>query len=57
MIGRFIGILQAPYYEKVVKSFPKSFIDVVILCEMISEAMKYESSRKNIDKDKEKERK
>ena len=46
MIGRFIGILQAPYYEKVVKSFPKSFTDVAVLCRMINEVMKNELGRK-----------
>ena len=55
MIVRFIGMLQAPYNKKVVRSFLKNFMDVVILYGRIDEAMKNESSKK-ICKNKEKKK-
>ena len=56
MMVRFIGMLQAPYYEKVARSFSKNFVDVVILDGKIDKAMKNELKRKNICKDKRKEK-
>ena len=57
MIVRFISTLQAPYYEKVAKSFPKSLADVVMLCRMIDEAMKNELGQKNLQKQRERKNK
>ena len=36
----FVNTLRSPYYEKLVKSVTKSFIDMVIFGEMIEKVMK-----------------
>ena len=53
MIVRFIDKLPAPYYERVAKSFLKSFTDVVTLYRMIDEAMKNKLGRKNLQRQRE----